>query len=78
LRPAALEHVSKERYKQMPGSVHSHGVLAIVVVSSSVGAGVGLSTELLLDDFERVLLGLLRGVGVVEVGLVAADDVADV
>jgi hypothetical protein len=56
----------------MSGNVHSHGVLAIIVVSS------GLSTGLLLDDFERVLLGLLRGVGVAEVGLVAANDVTDV
>jgi hypothetical protein len=64
----------------MSGSVHSHGVLAIVVVSSSAGAGasVGLSTDLLLDDFERVLLGFLGGVGVVEVGLMAANDVTGV
>jgi hypothetical protein len=62
----------------MPGSVHSHGVLAIVVVSSSAGASVGLSTDLLLDDFERVLLGFFGGLGVVEVGLVAANNVTDV
>jgi hypothetical protein len=62
----------------MSGSVHSHGVLAIVVVSSGAGASVGLSTDLLLDDFERVLLGFLRGIGVVEVGLMAANDVTDV
>lgn len=78
MRPAALEHISKERDRWTLGSVHSHGVLAVIVVSSSAVAGVGLSTELLLDDFERVLLGLLRGVGVVEVGLVAANDIADV
>lgn len=62
----------------MRGSVHSHGILAVIVVSSSAGASSGLSTKLLLDDFERVLLGFLRGVGVVEVGLVAANNVADV
>ena len=62
----------------MSGSLHSHGVLAIVVVSSSANASGGLSTELLLDDFKRVLLGLLRGVGVAEVGLVAANDVTNV
>lgn len=62
----------------MRGSVHSHGILAVIVVSSSAGASSGLSTKLLLDDFERVLLGFLRGVGVVEVGLVAAKNVADV
>ena len=62
----------------MRGSVHSHGILAVIVVSSSAGASGGLSTKLLLDDFERVLLGFLRGVGVVEVGLVAAKNVADV
>lgn len=62
----------------MRGSVHSHGILAVIVVSSSAGASGGLSTKLLLDDFERVLLGFLRGVGVVEVGLVAANNVADV
>jgi hypothetical protein len=62
----------------MSGNVHSHGVLAIIVVSSGATASGGLSTGLLLDDFERVLLGLLRGVGVAEVGLVTANDVSDV
>ena len=78
MRPAALKQISKELDRWMRGSVHSHGILAVIVVSSSAGASSGLSTKLLLDDFERVLLGFLRGVGVVEVGLVAANNVADV
>jgi hypothetical protein len=78
LRPAALKHVRKERGSRTSGSLHSRGVLAIIVVGSSANASGRLSTKLLLDDFEGVLLGLLRGVGVAEVGLVAANDVTDV
>jgi hypothetical protein len=78
LRPAALKHVRKERGSRTSGSLHSHGVLAIIVVGSSANTSGGLSTELLLDDFEGVLLELLRGVGVAEVSLVAANDVTDV
>jgi len=78
LRPAALKRVSNKQDDRMIINVHSHGVLAVIVVSSSASASVGLGTELLLDDFERVLLGFLRGVGVAEVGLVAANDVTNV
>lgn len=35
-----------------------------------------LTVEVLLEDLLGVLLGLSRGVGVVQVGLVAADDLS--
>lgn len=43
-----------------------------------VGLGHLAALHVLVDDLLAVLLGLVRGVGVVEVGLVAADDVAGV
>lgn len=54
------------------GYIHVVGVLAVFRGGRLDVAAI----ELVVQDFLGVLLGFLRGVGVVEVGLVAADDVA--
>jgi hypothetical protein len=80
LRPPALQqsktrqqiHLLAQRRMQK-GSWFLHVVRVLALVRSGLDVA---AVELVVQNITRVLLGFLRGVGVVEVSLVAADDVA--